>query len=351
MNLLIFSHAFLPVYGGLEKFLHELSKELIARGHVIELMTWQLDPSHPREEVLDGIRVRRFKGLGEVLSQLRSWKNCHDFDLAMMAEPSGKHALISWAIRHNLRVPLLLNLLGTASETAPNWAKWLNSYYATRIVACSEYCARMFAFGKNKTNVIYHGVPEATIQSSFNPMVGPMRALCTSRVVRRKGIETLVQAAALSPEVEYRVIGNLEIDPTYTRELQALCSELGVKNLEFLGKVSQNQLQREYHQANLFVLPTLHEMFGIVFIEALAAGLPVVSTDVAAVPEVVTSDTGFLVQPGDPAALAERVLRFRNPELHARLASGALVRASHFRFETTVTRYLGEFNRLLACGG
>ncbi len=63
----------------------------------------------------------------------------------------------------------------------------------------------------------------------------------------------------------------------------------------------------QYLQADIFVLPTLREAFGIAYIEAMAAGLPIVGTRVSAAPEIVSKDVGFLVEPNDPQGLAERI--------------------------------------------
>ncbi|MGA9381629.1 MAG: glycosyltransferase, partial [Phormidium sp.] len=63
-----------------------------------------------------------------------------------------------------------------------------------------------------------------------------------------------------------------------------------------------------YHQADLFVLPTYSEPFGWVFIEAMAAGLPIIASRVNAIPEIVShGETGFLIQPGDRTDLANRI--------------------------------------------
>ncbi|MCB1046845.1 MAG: glycosyltransferase family 4 protein [Calditrichaeota bacterium] len=348
MNLLVFTHAFLPVYGGLEKFLHELARSLISKGHRVTVLTWKLDPSSPFEEVMDGIAVSRFSSMKDLLNRISAMKQRHTFDLAVVAEPSGKHVLVSRTIRRELRIPLLLNLLGTASETAPRWAKVLNSHYATHIVACSQYCAKMFGFGKSKTRVIPHGIPAASIRDRFTPVIHPLKALCTCRIVRRKGLETLIRAAAMSPMVEYRIVGNPDLDPEYTRELESLKLRLSANNVEFLGRIDEETLRREYEQANIFVLPTLHEMFGIVFIEAMAAGLPVISTNATAIPEVVTEDCGFLIKPGDASGLAEHILNFQDPRFHERFARGALARAASFCFESTVERYLDAFESMRA---
>ncbi len=347
MRLLFFTPAFLPIYGGLERFLHDLAKDLIGHGDQVELLTWRQRADMAPEECLDGILVRRFDRPSSLLAHIDTLTGPDSPDLALVAEPYGKHIAVSRRIRRRLRIPVILNLLGTASETSNRLVRWLNSVYATRIIACSAYAASMFGFGAGRTSVIPHGIPEQTLRGRFTPVTDTLHVLCTCRITRRKGLETLLQAAALTPDVRYVVVGDTQVDPVYHRELESLAGDLHLANLQFTGKVDESELRDRYHEANLFVLPTRHEMFGIVYIEAMAAGLPVVSTDCTAVPEVVTPETGYLVAPGDAKALAERILRFRDPEHHAAFARAALARAEGYSFSSTAAQYREEFARLV----
>lgn len=76
-----------------------------------------------------------------------------------------------------------------------------------------------------------------------------------------------------------------------------------------------------YHQADVFVMPTYSEPFGWVFIEAMAAGLPIVATNITAIPEMVTTgENGFLIEPGDRVALAQSIEQLiKNPELRQKM--------------------------------
>jgi glycosyltransferase involved in cell wall biosynthesis len=90
--------------------------------------------------------------------------------------------------------------------------------------------------------------------------------------------------------------------------------------VRWLGDLSQSELAAEYQRADVFCLPSVQEGFGIVFLEAMAAGKPIVAARAAAVPEVVTQ--GLLVEPESGEALAEAIHRlYREPELRALLAS------------------------------
>jgi glycosyltransferase involved in cell wall biosynthesis len=121
----------------------------------------------------------------------------------------------------------------------------------------------------------------------------------------RKRLQDLLEAAARLrgriPDLVVRIVG----DGPEAPRLRALHARLGLQGtVVFLGEVSRRALAVEYASADCFCLPSVQEGFGLVFTEAMAAGLPVVACRVAAVPEVVADQqTGLLVNPRDPGAL------------------------------------------------
>ncbi|HSB14991.1 MAG TPA: glycosyltransferase family 4 protein [Bryobacteraceae bacterium] len=130
---------------------------------------------------------------------------------------------------------------------------------------------------------------------------------CVCRFYPRKRLHLLLRAAARLregiPELEVRIAGG---GPEWPK-LNALWRQERLENtVKWLGDVSQDQLAREYQQCDLFCLPSVQEGFGIVFLEAMAAGKPIVAVRAAAVPEVV--EQGVLVDPESGEALAEAIL-------------------------------------------
>jgi len=122
----------------------------------------------------------------------------------------------------------------------------------------------------------------------------------------KKGAEVLVAALARLPErVRLRIVD--EPYPARARVAEA-AERLGVGHrIEVTGRLSPERLREEYCRCTLLVQPSLYEGFGLPAAEALACGTPVVATAVGAVPEVVTPETGVLVPPRDPAALADAI--------------------------------------------
>jgi len=132
--------------------------------------------------------------------------------------------------------------------------------------------------------------------------------LCVAHLYPRKDVATLLGAMTqLRSEVALRVAGTgPQLD-----SLRILAGRLGLaQRVEFLGHVSFTRLAAEYRRADIFCLPSRQEGFGIVFLEAMAAGLPIVAARAAAVPEVLADgECGILVPPGDESALAAALQR------------------------------------------
>jgi glycosyltransferase involved in cell wall biosynthesis len=124
-----------------------------------------------------------------------------------------------------------------------------------------------------------------------------------------KGIETVLRALphilSRCPEARYVVVG----DGDHRPHLENLARQLGVAHaVDFRGSLDESRMIDAYQQADLFVLPTTLEGFGIVFAEAMWCGLPVVAARAGATPEVVADgETGILVPPDIPEALASAV--------------------------------------------
>ncbi len=144
--------------------------------------------------------------------------------------------------------------------------------------------------------------------------------LCVCRFYPRKRVALLLRAADLLrrqiPELRVRVVGG---GPEAIR-LGRLWRELRLETLvTWVGEAPRHELAREYNRADVFCLPSVQEGFGIAFLEAMAAGKPIVAARAAAVPEVVRR--GVLVEPESAEALADGIWRlWRDPVLRATIA-------------------------------
>jgi glycosyltransferase involved in cell wall biosynthesis len=179
-----------------------------------------------------------------------------------------------------------------------------------------------FAVSAERISVALPG----TDRVSFAPGDGdPIRLLTVASLTRRKAHDILINSLAPLKSLPWqaRFVGGHDFDPSWARILQEQVNTLELsQRIHFVGTVDDTQV--EYRQADVFVLPSRFEGYGMVFAEALAAGLPVLAARSGAVPDVVPEAAGLLVAPDDTQALTEALQQIltSNP-LRRRLQAGA----------------------------
>ncbi|MFO0930452.1 MAG: glycosyltransferase [Gemmataceae bacterium] len=176
--------------------------------------------------------------------------------------------------------------------------------------------------------------------------------VAAGRLSPEKGFDVLISAAARVLEavedVGFVIFGHGDLKPALLQQI----AMLGLHGHVVLGGF-RNDLDRFIPQADLFVLPSYTEGLPNVVLEACAAGVPVVATDVGGTPEIIDDGTsGLLVPPGDPDTLADRLLEALECEDHLRdLGFNGRQRVlEQFSFSAQVDRYLELFNELLPAG-
>lgn len=161
---------------------------------------------------------------------------------------------------------------------------------------------------------------------------GNVMLLAVGAIVPRKGYDVLIAALASLKHLPWRLViaGDRTRASETVRQLDDVISDSGLADrVDLAGVVSDEHLSRLYGEADLFVLPSRFEGYGMAFAEALAHGLPVVATTAGAIPDTVPADAGVLVPPEDAAALASALRRLiEQPTTRAALAAAA--RSAHF---------------------
>lgn len=189
------------------------------------------------------------------------------------------------------------------------------------VLANSEQSARdVLSLGcsPDKVKVIYCGgdiqLDSQAAHRSYALDGAKFRLLFVGSVIERKGLRYLLQALAVLPDssLELDVVGDTQDEPGYLAEMKTLIEDHGLTGqVTFHGHIADRERLRQlYRKADVFVLPSLYETFGIVLLEAMAFGLPIVTTTAGAIPELVKDGkNGLLVPPRDPVALAEALKR------------------------------------------
>jgi glycosyltransferase involved in cell wall biosynthesis len=167
------------------------------------------------------------------------------------------------------------------------------------------------------------------------------RILCVAHLYPRKDVATLVEALPGVPGARLTIVGDGPERP----RIQARARELGLldgRRVELLGHVPFERLAAELRSADVFCLPSLQEGFGIVFLEAMAAGLPIVAARAGAVPETVPDgECGILAPPGDPVALASALSTLLpDAALRRRMGEAGSQRVRQFDAPLVATRFL-----------
>ncbi len=159
---------------------------------------------------------------------------------------------------------------------------------------------------------------------------------CVASVTPRKGHALLIEALAGLQDRPWTLhcAGSLAMDPDCVSALIEAIDRLGLRERVVLhGELDEAGLDALYAAADAFVLPSFHEGYGMALAEALARGLPVISTRAGAIPDTVPPAAGVLVPPGDGAALRAALRRvIDDADWRAQLASGA--RAARGRLPT-----------------
>ena len=177
----------------------------------------------------------------------------------------------------------------------------------------------------DRITAVEPGTDPAPLARGGSP--GTVSLLSVATVTPRKGYALLLDALAAVPSDDWRLrcAGSLDRDAATTAAVRSRLSDVRLADrVEFVGDMDADQLAVEYDRADVFVLATLYEGYGMVVAEALARGLPIVSTATGAIPDLVGDDAGIVVAPGDVAALADALSRvISDASLRARLGVAA----------------------------
>jgi glycosyltransferase involved in cell wall biosynthesis len=368
MRILMTSYEFPPIGGGGAAVVAGLSRELVASGHEVDLVTMGFQ-SHPRQEVVDGVRVYRvpclrkakhncsapeaFSYVAGAMPTIHRLLSSHRYDVvhAHFILPDG---LLAWQIKRYTGLPFVVTAHGSdvpgynphRLQTAhqllrPVWKAVVEG--ANRVVCPSEILERLVLERRpspRKTIVIPNGLEVG----EYTPRAHNSRILTVTRMLERKGVQYVLDALADSPvAAEVHIVGDGPYLPELRRKAEALRSPA-----RFWGWLDNRspQLREIYESAGIFVFPSEAENFPIVLLEAMAAGLAIITTEGTGCAEVV-GDAGILVPIRDSRAIGRALERLVNdPELRRSLGAAARRRVEeNFTWSAVARRYVEEYAR------
>jgi glycosyltransferase involved in cell wall biosynthesis len=273
---------------------------------------------------------------------------------AYFAVPTG---VVAWLLKAFTGAPYLLSLRGGdvpgfLPETLGTFhrltAPVMKTVYggAGAIVANSRGLQEL---AQRSASQAVHFAPNGIDLDSYYPAPiprndGVYRILFVGRLVEQKGLRYLLEAlptirSQIDQAVELVVVGDGPAGPT----LQQQAAELGLKNVvQFTGWFPRSAMFAQYRNADVFAFPSFEEGMPNVVLEAMASGLPIVTTDIYGNQELVSdSENGYLVPPGDSGALCDALVRLaRDASLRSTLGAHSRRRAEDYGWRHTARAYL-----------
>ncbi len=340
------------VLGGGERFAEELARELARTPGVAAVKLVAFGASARREFPVPGLE--------RVI--LRSWTRAKltPFSPHLFRELAGADVIhcfqrnvlptfLSAWWGHRKRIPVFVTDLGGGGWT-PGYQIDIACWVAADL-PISEYAAGEPTHAGRRVQVIYGGVdldryPPRTKSEHDGSIV------FLGRILPHKGIHVLIEG--LPPSVPLQVIGT-STDPTYMQHLRSLATG---KEVAFLEGLSDSEVVARLGRTMALVHPTpvdaegsagAHELFGLALVEAMACGAPVIASRAASLPEIVTDgETGLLIPPNDPEAIAAAIGQLRaDPVLWASMSTAARRRVEErFTWSRVAERCLAAYREL-----
>ncbi len=346
-----------PPFGGMANQTKQLSVLLQAEGFNIQIIQTNAPYSWPWLENIKGLRA--IFRLIPYLANL--WKAAAQVDCLHVMANSGwswqLYAAPAIWIAWLKKVPVIVNYRGGEAEqyfkTSLKWvAPTLNK--ATVVIVPSGFLKQVFhRFGFDTLvipNIIdfkrFSFRERSWIQNSHSPQL-----VVTRNLEKIYGIDVAIRAVALLKSkfqhIKLFVAGS---GPLLT-ELTELVDELGVTgNIEFTGKLSPDQVVNLYAKADIMLNPTHVDNMPNSVLEALAVGIPVVTTDVGGIPYIVTDKhTALLVDDNNPEMMAAAVEQLlMNADLYESLVSNGVKQAENYAWDLVKLQWIELYNRMAA---
>jgi len=366
IRVLMFTPSFLPVTGGMEVKIYEISKWLVDHGNKVFLMTINRGKSLGREN-LDGIEIERFLLTGPlIIPRLLQLILTEKIDLVHVHWSKWRTGLLTVLIAKMIGRPVILGLAGddiytpADPERKPGFIYMSIIEMADLLVTTSKDLKnRAFEKGFPRNAV---AIPQGIDTERFSPKVSGVAirerlgwhddpvVMAAARFIERKGVEYLIDAFAnvlrSIPNAKLMIAGE---GPERGR-LEAKVRTLDhSENVAFLGVIPYRDVPAYYAACDVFVhIPTYEAMPHVIY-EAMATGKPVVASKVGGIIEVIEDGRdGLLVEPKNPTAAAEAIVNLiRNHKLAKRIGRAALEKIRRrYTWDIIASRYLELYRRL-----
>ena len=353
LHIAIFSREYPPgPVNGIGRLIHALAPRLAARGHVVRVMT--TGSNHDTVDLEDGVWVHRVVARHHPVPAglsipLDMWAYAASLRDELERVDANRHVDVvhvpNWdveglAVMLDGRIPVVLELhtpIATVSETNPmlfpaeservrqvTEMERLSYQRAVSVLASSPAIVEEIEsrydmrFAPEVPHVVPHGLPPVRGPIETHRVEGTVNLLFVGRLERRKGIDTLLRALVpvmrQVPDLVATIVGDYDIPgeegSTYRAAFEAGPGRDLGDRVRFVGRVGDDHLAGYYAGCDVFVCPSRYESFGLVLLEAMMLGKPVIAGDAGGMRYIVEDGgNGFRFEPGNDAALAHAIER------------------------------------------
>lgn len=373
MKVCFITAFFHPVVGGAETHVLEIAKELIKKGHEVEVFTSDLTRDGKielPEEAYQGIKIRRFKTwfkMGDFASFFPGvFKGIKKSDADIFHVHAYRHPFNF--IVNSTDKPCLL------TPHWPNYPKGLRKWYADIMISLfdkffgsyllnkfdkllmvsgneSEWFIKKFNIDKSKFELTPNCIPKnylnlrnkTRFKKKYDIRNNEIMILSLSRLHKSKGLDQVIKVSKHFPDIKFFIAGEGE----YKQELQNLISELNIKNVIFTGSLTEEDKLEAYAAADIFIHPSHFEAFGIVILEAMSQGCAVIASNKGGMPWVVDK-AGLLFEDNDLDDLKIKLgLLVRDKKLRNNLSRLGRERARNFTWDKIANKIERVYKELL----
>ncbi len=366
MRVVLLSWEYPPrIVGGLGRHVYHLATSLAKQGVKVHVVTKDY-PGAAEYEESEGVHIYRVVNYPPDITQEEWVPWTLQFNVALLEKAVAlindlksvnvihahdwlvAHAAAS--LKHAYRIPLVATIHATEygrhqghlpgpMNKLIHQIEWWLTFESSRTICCSQYMMEqitdIFQLPPDKVEIIPNGIDfdcfkqDVSVDFYRKKYMSPGDKLVffVGRLVYEKGVQTVLEAMPLImskvPNVKFVVAGS----GPHLNQLKGLVTEFGLDDkVRFVGHVDTDDLCAFYSIADLTVVPSLYEPFGMVVLESMAMGTPTIVADTGGLSEIVVhEETGLKFEPGSPESLAEAMLRILEDDaLSARITADAM---------------------------
>ncbi len=374
LRILMLNYEFPPIGGGAGKAHLCLLKEFAnIKGLTVDVLTSSVEPGISIEDFSENITIYK---VGIKKKNLHYWRkievlkwlfkaskhyaklidnNHYDLAHAFFGFPT------AWlCLKQASKLPYIISLRGS---DVPGYNVRLGLDYkilaglfrriwndASAVIANSKGLQNLaLKFTPNlEIGVIPNGINTEKFTPADNKISCPIKMLTVCRLITRKRIDLLIEAVAEGKKTGVDMELNIAGDGNIQTKLESLAQELGIADrVNFFGRIDPDKMPDMYKENHIFVMSSAHEGMSNAMLEAMASGLPIVTTLCEGVDELIC-DNGIVVDKPEPNALAQAVIQIAGDDkVYQKMCQASVKHAANFTWTASAEQYLKLYERVL----